>query len=780
MNNGEYYYFDDEKREVVFNRHDMPSPWLNYLFNGEFFTMISHAGGNLSWYKSPECWRIGRYNFYNMPVDVSGMFLYITDLSTGKTFNPTVIPCNEKPDEWQSAHGLGYTRFFAKKDGLKVEVKYFVGRDNALICDISLTAETDRQAILFACQEMGLMEYLKEVQWQCYVKNSNNILHDAKTDALVYEYFTDMQPRPDETPLVYFVADRKCSSYDGSRRSFIGNYRDLKNPVAIERGRCLNGDLLGGEAMFSTSYDLNLKGGKTEKIHIFLGTVNPDQTVEEVVKNVTAEGYADKAFKQLQNDWNERLSVFNVEIPDKSCERMMNYWNELQSLVNFHICREISFYATGTVRGIGVRDASQDVLGVIPTDLQAAKDKIKLIMGQQYVSGKTNHYFYPVEKREPLISDRSDNHLWMIYAVYSIVCEEGKLDILNDIVPYYDGGEGTVFEHLEKSLHYALSHLGADGIPLMLGSDWNDMLSNVCKKGKGESVFVAEMIVLACKNMMELCKATGRDYSEYEEAASKQTELINGFCWDKEWYIRAVTDDGMKLGKKGDECAEIWLNSQSWAVISGAADETRGKIAMQSVMDKLDCGYGLLKLAPPLKRNYPSKENELTFAQPGIAENGGVFCHADTWAIIAQCMLGNHEQAYKIYKELLPSSVAELYTAEPYIYSSNIRGPLALNAGQAGVSWLTGTASWMTVAVREYIFGIKPQIGGLKIQPCLPDAWKEVKIHRKFRGTDYEIIVDNSAACGNKVKEIILLNAEMKDGLIVSSCKNAKVKVITG
>ena len=783
--NKSFYRFNDRDREIVFLRHDMPSPWMNYLTNGKLFTMMSQAGGNLSWYKSPEIWRIGRYNFYNLPVDVCGMFIYVKDLETGEVWNPSFIPTDNAPDSWESAHGLGYTRFKASKDGVTINLTCFIGKDDVLIYKMSVESVLDKKIQIFACQEMGLMQYLKEVQWQCYCKNSNNILYNKDLDCLVYEYFIDMQPRPDETPFVYFTSDRRSSSYSGVRQSFIGYYRDLKNPIALENGSCGNTELKGGEAMFSMSFDLELSKNKPENINLFLGTVVNQEELPQILSDIRKENYTDESFAWLKNYWEERLSVFQVQISDKNAERMINTWNPLQVLVNFYVCREISFYATGTIRGVGVRDASQDILANVMYDLNASKEKLKLILTQQYNSGKTNHYFYPVELNPPIVSDRSDNHLWMIYAVYQLIIEEGKLDILDEIVPYYDGGEGTVLEHLEKSIYYTVNNLGKDGLPLMLGSDWNDMLSNVCKKGYGESVFVSEMLVLACRELKEIYTLIGKDYTDLDNIAQKQIELINTFCWDGDWFIRAVTDEGMKLGKKTDKCAKIWINSQSWAVYSGATDEEKGKKAMQSCMDILDCGYGLLKLYPPLQRNYPSKENELTFAQPGIGENGGVFCHANTWAIIANCILGNNESAYKIYKDLIPHNIVEkfgvdYYNAEPYIYSSNIRGPMALMGGTAGVSWLSGTATWMMMALSEYIFGVKPTFNGLKIKPCIPNEWEKVTLNRKFRGTNYVINIDNSAKCGNKVKEI-LVNGKVFNGEIISSKeKQVDITVIMG
>ena len=649
---------------------------------------------------------------------------------------------------------------------------------------MNISAETAREISVFACREMGLMEYLREVQWQCYCKASNNILYDEKTDNLSYEYFVDAQARPDETPKVFFAANMRSVSHDGSRKSFMGNYRDFKNPISLERGYCGNSDLKGGEALFAMQFDLTASE-KPQNLSVFLGTYAQTESVEPLLEKLREKDYAKREFESVKNRLTERKKYFSADIPDKDAQRMANVFNPLQAYVNFLVCREISFYATGTIRGIGMRDAAQDVLANILYDLPASEEKILLLLGQQYNSGKTNHYFYPIEKREPLVSDRSDNHLWLVYAVHKVICECGKTDFLYATAPYYDGGEGTVLEHIEKSVEYTVNHLGEHGLPLMLGSDWNDMLSNICKEGKGESVFVSQMLVLACKQLKEIYAIIGKDDKTLDEIIVQQEKILNDFCWNEDRFIRAVSDEGLKIGNRDEKCGALWINSQSWAVLSECADEEKLRKCMETTVSTLDCGYGLLKLYPPLQRNYPSKEHELTFAQPGVNENGGVFCHANTWAIIAECMLGNNNEAYKIYKELIPHNIVkkfgvEKYNAEPYIYSSNIRAPMAIDAGQAGVSWLSGTASWMMIALEEYIFGVKPCYNGLKIKPCIPDEWKKATVKRYFRGCEYTIEIDNSAACGNTVKEIYLDGKKFNGEYILSSAQTASVKIIMG
>ncbi len=780
-----YYHFNDEQKEIVFSRYDMPNPWINYLTNGEMFTMISHAGGNLSWYKSPLIWRIGRYNFYNLPTDECGMTIYIKDKKTGEVWNPTLIPCRTKLDFWESAHGLGYTRFSAEKDGLRVDLKCFIGKENVLVYALDIKCEEDREIDVFACQEMAMMEYIKEVYWQCYCKQSQNILYDKQNDALVYEYFTDMQVRPDETPFVFFCSDRKLDSFDGDRHKFLGAYRSLREPIALERGKCSNSELRGGEGMFAGQVSLSLTKGESQSVAFYLGTFAQNETVTDVISKIRKENYAQETFANIKKEWTEKLSAIQVEVPDKSCQRMANVWNPLQAYVNFLVCRNISFYSTGTGRGIGMRDCAQDILANIPYDLQASKDKLKLLFSHQYQSGKTNNTIYPEERNEPSTVVKSDNHLWPVFTAYKILCEEGKLDFLQEIVPYYDGGEGTILEHLEKSVAFTVENIGVNGLPLMLGSDWNDMLTSVCQKGKGESVFVAQMLVIACRILIDIYGRLGKDSSKYQAIKETQEKIINEFAWNEDRYIRAVSDEGLLIGNRNERCGALWINSQSWAVLSGVADEEKGNKAFDTVMKTLDCGYGLLKLYPPLQRNYPSKENELTFAQPGVGENGGVFSHANTWAIIALCMLGRNEDAFKVYKELIPDSVAtklgvERYCSEPYIYSSNIRAPHATDGGKAGVSWLTGTASWMMIALSEYIYGVKPTLDGLVLSPCIPNEWEEVKIQRRFRDCVYNIRIDNSAKCGNKVKKVLVDGKEIQGNLVYSKEKKVDVLVIMG
>lgn len=732
------YQFHD--REITFDRYNTPTPWMNYLSNGTFHTMISQAGGGVAFYKSPQIWRINHYRFFHLPTDRSGFYTYIKDGED--IWCPTSEPCRSKPDKWRSTHGMGYTRFEAEKNGINAVSTYFVGKyENALIWNIKLTADADKTITLFPYVELGMMEFMRELQWQCY--NKHQLACYNSGDVLIYKYGVEDQPKPDETPLVYFAADIPAAAFDCDRDEFIGAYRSEENPQNVEKGGCTNSTMYGGDPCFALQLDIALKAGEQKEINIFLGTAMTPEEIQNSVAHCRMAGFADQSFRALQEQWNDYLSKFQCELPDKDAQTMINIWNPYQAERNFQFSRNISYYATGTFRGVGVRDTAQDILAMVPFDLRRAKDKLNLLFTQQYQDGHCNHYCFPTEGWEPVTRIHSDNHLWLVMACYHIVMEEGSLDYLEERVDFYDGGSATVWEHIKKSIDFCLANLGAHGFPLMLCSDWNDMLYKVCREGKGESIWTGMQFGTVLRMIAQIAERKGEDAQRYLDIYEQQKQLVNQQAWDGAWYRRCITDDGRWIGSKSEPQAKIWLNTQSWSVISGMGDN--GKIAMDSVKELLNTELGIKKIHPAMQ-DYPSKEDPLTYYNKGCGENGSVFCHANTWAIIAECMLGRAENAYEYYHQLLPMVAQQKagewrYKAEPYVYASNIFGPESDKFGLANVSWLTGTAAWMYVAATQYMLGVRPTWDGLEIAPCLADELLPAKVTRVFRGCRYDITI---------------------------------------
>lgn len=737
------YKFINSKKEIEIEKYNTPTPWMNYLSNGTFHTMISQAGGGVAFYKSPQIWRINHYRFFHIPTDRSGFYTYIRD--NGDIWCPTNEPCRTKPQSWRAIHGMGYTRFEAQRNGLSASALYFVGKyENALIWNLKLKSDSDRKITVFPYVELGMMEFMRELQWQCYNKHQLSCYN--RGDVLVYKYGVETQPKPDETPLVYFAADVPVKGFDCDRDEFVGSYRSEENPQMVEAGKCSGSTLYGGDPCFALQLDIELKAGEEKEINIFLGTAMTEEEIDKCVAECRKDGFIQRSFDTLNEQWEEYLNHFTCELPDKNAETMVNIWNPYQAERNFQFSRNISYYATGTFRGVGVRDTAQDILSMVPFDLRRAKDKLNLLFTQQYNDGHCNHYCFPTEGWEPVTRIHSDNHLWLVMTTYHIVMEEGSLDYLDEVVDFYDGGRDTVWGHIKRSIDFCMANRGENGFPLMLSSDWNDMLYKVCREGKGESIWTSMQFGTVLRQIAELAELKGEDGRKYLDIYEEQKKFVNETAWDGEWFIRCITDNGKYIGSKNEPQAKIWLNSQSWSVISGMGDTEKQKSAMDSVKKYLDTPLGIKKIEPSMTTDYPTKDGNLTCYNKGCGENGSVFCHANTWAIIAECILKRPENAYKYYKQLLPMNAQAKagewrYKAEPYVYCSNIFGPESDKFGLANVSWLTGTAAWMYIAVTQYMLGIKPRWDGLEINPCLPEEMLPAKVTREFRGKTYNITI---------------------------------------
>ncbi len=758
-----YYAFDDPAREVLIKRYDCPTPWMNYLSNGVFHTMLSQAGGGLAWYRSPQIWRINRYRFYHLPTDRSGMYLYVRDRQSGEYWCPTCEPAADKPTQWKAAHGMGYTRFQAERKGIHAELTYFVGPfENNLVWHLDLVnrSKEDAELDLFAFVEFGMMKYLREVSWVCYLKHQMSVTYAQKMDALIFDYGVENQPKPDETPLVYLACNKPLAGYDGDRDEFIGAYRSESNPYVLEHGNCTDSTLFGGDPCGALQIPVSLKPGRKETANVFLGAALTEGDVAAALDNSRREDFVETSFAELRRNWDRHLDALHCELPDGAAERTINTWGPYQAQRNFEFSRNISFYATGTFRGVGFRDTAQDILGQTPVDTEASKDKLRLLLGQQYADGHTNHYLFPAEGWEPLHRKHSDNHLWPILAAWNIVMEEGTTGFLEEAVPFFDGGEATVYEHLLQSVHFTCRNLGANGLPLMLHSDWNDQMFKVCREGRGESFWTSMQLGVVLPRLMELARLLGReaDAEPFATLYETQKQIVNSIGWDGQWYRRAIMDNGLYLGTSDNAEARLWLNAQTWAVMSGYAEGERGVTAMDQVKARLDTRLGIKLIDPPIT-TFPNPEDPLTHYNRGTGENAAVFCHANTWAVIAECMLGRGDRAWKYFHQLIPSvAMAEAgawrYKGEPYVYASNLFGPDSDKFGRANATWLSGTSAWMYVAATQYILGLRPSWDGLVIDPCLPAGWTDLSVSRVFRGTRYDIRIRKAKGVCKGVRQV--------------------------
>lgn len=772
-----YYRFEDGERSFVALRPDAPAPWINYLSNGRLHAFVSQAGGGFAWWRSPTIFRLTRYRQYNLPIDSPGFYVYIKPAGAAAwspTWRPTCVPL----DHWRARHQPGQTTFEAEKDGIKAELTFFVAPDHdVLVWDLRLSSGLDKTVELDVIPYVELSQLLwkEETMWGYYVKFMLKTWFEPELDAVVYLDHHQDNPRIDDVPLIYLASTEPVASFAGDREAFTGQYRDERNPVAVERGDCGNSSLHTGEPCAALQHKIVLMPGESRRLSFFLGASpsalkkmpQAKAKAAEDLAALRAPGGVDAQRAKVKARWDEHLRVLDCEIPDADAQRQVNLWTPVNCVHTGRYSRSVNAAAPG-IRGIGFRDSCQDMLAVAYRRPAWATEVFKILLANQYEDGHAVHATFPEERQPPWTTIHSDDHLWLPLLAYAILAETGDASLLKERVGWLGGNHepsgksGTVWEHLLACVKFTESKLGAHGIPLTLKSDWNDIIGKFALSGRGESVFAGQQYVFALRLMIEAAEMAGdaRSLEWLRDCLDRQVKALLACAWDGRWWRRGFDDDGAPVGSKDSPFGQIFLNPQSWAVLSGVGTPEQLRTAMEEVERQLETGIGLKKLNPGFK-TWPDVEDPFGSYGPGTGENGAVFCHANAWAIIAEALLRNGARAWRYFTQLIPHKAAmkvgiERYQAEPYAWCSSIIGPENPRFGWASVSQISGTAAWMDVAATQYLLGLRPTLKGLLVDPCVPGDWKSFRARRIYRGCLVGVQVRNVSGEGCGVKRLAL------------------------
>ena len=795
------YEFCDEERKIVFSRYDLPQPWINYLSNGTMHAFVSHAGGGMCWWRTPQSYRITRYRFYNEPIDSPGFYVYIR-MSDGTVWSPTFRPCLTKPDRWKAAHSTGYSAFTAEKDGLAATLTIFMAPDSdTLIWNVRFVNKNSEpvECDVFAYVEFSQFSFENETKLGYYLKWNTDVRYNAELNSILYLYTSWMQLDTPKVPVAFFASSETPDSYCCNRDKFCGNYRDERNPAGVEAGKLGNENMMGGEPCGALHKHIALEAGEEKKVNYFLGVTSGALIDYATAKNKTAltlnvlraEDGVKTQFKKNLEWWQQHLGIYQCAVPDKDAERQINTWNPIQSVVTARFSRSISSSASG-IRGVGFRDTAQDMLAQAYRKPEWARDTLYSLASQQFEDGHAVHAYWPEEKGKlPQDITRSDDHIWMVYLAYAIIAESGDLSILDKEIPFLGKdmktpvAPATLWEHLLRGIEFTENHLGEHGLPLILFSDWNDHLGPFGRKGKGETIFVSQQHVYALRQMSELAVLRGDTACEerFARLIEKQKAAMEAYCWDGEWYLRGFDDDGKPIGTRADKYAKIWINTQSWMVLSGCGSTEKNMQAMDSVQKYMDTGMGLLINTPGIPVEPDSVGSKSNGLPAGYSENGGIFCQANCWAVIAEALLGRGDRAWKYYKQIMPNEVikrigVDTYKGEAYAYSSTMLGPDNEQFGQACVSQVTGTAAWMDIAATQYLLGVRPTVKGLVLDPSIPAAWKGFSVSRVYRGCELNIQVVNPNGVQHGVRSVMLDGAVLNDNILTPELLQGKEKAV--
>lgn len=794
----EYGFFDDKNREYVIDNPATPWPWINYLGTEEFFSLISNTAGGYSFYKDARLRRITRYRYNNVPMDVGGKYLYINEKAD--VWSPGWKPVKASLDHYQCRHGMGYTILQSERNGLAIESTFFV--------PLGYNGEIHRVKLENKGGEAKRFKLFSFVEWCLWDANDdttnfqrNFSIGEVELEGSTLYHKTEYRERRDH--YAFFTVNSEISGFDTDRESFMGLYNGFDAPDAVLEGRSRNSHAHGWSPIASHCLDIELDPGEKKELIFILGYVeNPrddkfksHQVINKTKAHAMIQAYSsseqvEKAFLELKEYWDKLLTNYQVEHTDDKLARIVNTWNQYQCMVTFNFSRSASFFESGIGRGMGFRDSNQDLIGFVHQIPERARERIIDIASTQLADGGAWHQYQPLTKRGNAATggNFNDDPLWLILSVSAYIKETGDWSILDESVPY-DNDETTkqpLFDHLKRSFYHVVNNLGEHSLPLIGRADWNDCLNLNCfseepgesfqttenkEGGKAESVFIAGMFVLYGREFVDICRRVGEmDLAEEAERhISNMESTVESHGWDGDWFVRAYDHFGEKVGSQERDEGKIFIEPQGICVMAGiGVEDGKAERALDSVKKYLDTPYGLVLNNPAFTR-YIVKYGEITSYPEGYKENAGIFCHNNPWIMIAETMIGRGDRAFEYWSKIAPSyleGIDELHKTEPYVYSQMIAGKDAYKPGEAKNSWLSGTASWTWTAITQYILGIRPDYDGLRVDPCIPAAWKEYKVTRIFRGREFAITIKNPTGLQKGVDSILLNGKKIKGNVI--------------
>ena len=807
-------HFDDVNKEYVITSPRTPLPWINYLGCEDFFSLKSNTCGGYSFYKDAKLLRLTRYRYNNVPLDSNGLYYFIKDGDT--VWNPGWMPTKTELDDYKCRHGLGYSVFEGKKNGISAVLTDFVPMGTACeVNKLTLTNESDEK------RDFTLFSYVEFCLWNA-MDDMTNFQRNFSTGEVEIHGSTiyhKTEYRERRNHYAIFSVNADIDGFDTDRDSFLGAYGENRAPEVVMTGKAKNSVASGWAPVGSHQINISLAPGESRDLVFVLGYVENKKDekweglnkvnrkpAEAMLAKFDTTEKADQALADLKAYWNSLLSHFTVSSSEEKLDRMVNVWHQYQCMVTFNMSRSASYFESGIGRGMGFRDSCQDLLGFVHLIPDRARQRILDIASTQFEDGSAYHQYQPLTKKgnADIGSGFNDDPLWLIAGTAAYIKETGDYSILDEITPYdNDASKATDFmEHLRRSFNYTVNHLGPHGLPLIGRADWNDCLNLNCfseepgesfqtfgpsEGPNAESVFIAGMFVKYGKDYAAICRHRGleEEAKEAEKQIEKMEQTVLDAGWDGEWYLRAYDHYKHKIGSKECEEGKIFIEPQGFCVIAeiGLKDGYCLK-AMESVEKHLDTKYGIVLLQPCYTK-YHVELGEITSYPGGYKENAGIFCHNNPWISIAETVVGRGNRAWQVYTRTCPAyieDISEIHRTEPYVYSQMIAGKDAPNFGEAKNSWLTGTAAWTFLDVSQYILGIRPDYDGLVVDPCIPTSLDGFSAKRDFRGVTYHITVKNPNGAEKGVASMTVDGTPVEGNMIPfdGSKKEVQVEVVMG
>jgi cyclic beta-1,2-glucan synthetase len=772
-----------------------PAPWINVVANPRCGFVISESGGGYTWVGNSGENRLTPWR-NDLVADEPGEALYLRDEETGAVWSPTPRPA-PGPGAYRVRHGAGCTVFHHQCRGLTQELALFVARDDPVkILQLSLTNTTDRprRITVTYCVEW-VLGTTRDVTYP-------TIVPQFEADA---EVLTARNPWNDDfgSHVAFVAAGQRLHGFTADRGEFFGRPGDRTRPAALARIGLASTVQPGVDPCGALQVHVDLPPGQSRTVHFLLGQGDTHDAALALVRSYRDPAAVRAAREASDGRWRELLSARRARTPDPALDLMLNHWLPYQTLASRVWGRTGYCQSSGA---FGFRDQLQDVAALLPLMPELCRNHICDAAARQFADGDVLHWWHP-PSGAGIRTRCSDDLVWLPFITAHYVAATGDTAVLSTPIPYLQGeplrdGEleryarfehgdrvAPLYDHCLAALDRAQA-LGRHGLPLIGSGDWNDGMNNVGAEGRGESVWLAWFLYRTLVQFAPLC--TQRDQPERtKELLARAEQLRRALreqAWDGRWYRRGYYDDGQPLGSaRRDEC-RIDSIAQSWAVLSGAAEPERARLAMQAVAELLvrEADRLVLLFTPPFDRS-KQEPGYIKGYPPGVRENGGQYTHAALWTVWAFAMLGDVDRAARLFSMLLPTGptasaegVAR-YRVEPYVVAADVYS-VAPHSGRGGWTWYTGSSGWAYRFGWEVLLGLRLEGGAWRIDPCIPSTWPGFTMTLRHGDACYEIEVENPERVNRGVAHITLDGVELADTLVPrpSTPGTRRIRVVLG
>ncbi len=665
--NGYGGFSEDGKEYVICVNDNVPSVWCNVLTNENFGTIVTQNLGGYTWYQNSRLNRITKWSNDTL-MDTPSEYIYVQDEQEKKFWRLGKGNLIVK-------YGFGYAIYEQNKLDIKQKLEVYVSmKDNIKINLLRLKNNTNHT------KKINLIYRIDTVLDEDEIKSDGNIsLKYNKDKDLLYAqnlYTSGIKS------ICYVYSSEKISSYTGNRNSI---------PVQ-EITELNNEDSLGNEACIAIKVSIELKAFEEKEISFVLGATEVEKDINLQYRQI------EKCRQELQNTqkyWCNLLERIKVKTPIESFNIILNGWIMYQT-ISSRIYARSGFHQSGGA--FGFRDQLQDVIGVKFLNTEMVKNQILKHAAHQFIQGDVEHWWHD-ETGRGIRTRFSDDRLWLVYVVLQYIQYTGDNSILDIQLPYLNSKEledgidesydihlpsdikGSLYEHCLKAIQISMT-LGKNNLPLIGSGDWNDGFSTVGNKGKGESIWLGFFLYDILSKFINIMQERGeKDIKKYYETLEILKKALNKNGWDGRWYRRAYTDNGEILGSIENEECRIDSIAQSWSIISGAGDNDKKYIAMESLEKYLiNKEEGIIRLLDPPFEKGKLKPGYIKSYLPGVRENGGQYTHGAIWATIAFAILKLDDKAFQYFNMINPiehsntKEKADKYKIEPYIISADIYG----------------------------------------------------------------------------------------------------------